>query len=152
MNYDENCKVGRTKHIERRRAMTWTKKVRVRDGGIIGVEALTQPYSEDRFEVACNLLQPNIGSADCVMKKVKEWIDEQQLIIATGIESSLKDGNPVQDGDNCNYTYYRYIDEAYRVGTTVEQCMSVLVENEDNFEVHDAMVLGNFEKFLHTCS
>jgi len=152
MNFVENFNVRLTSHISRKQAMTLTKKVRERDGGVIGVEALTLPYSEDRFEVACNLLQPNIGSADCVMKKVKEWIDEQQLIIATGIESSLKDGNPVQDGDNCNYTYYRYIDEAYRVGTTVEQCMSVLVENEDNFEVHDAMVLGNFEKFLHTCS
>ena len=31
------------------------------DGGLMGEEGLTLPYTKERYEVACNLLHPDVG-------------------------------------------------------------------------------------------
>ena len=82
-------------------AQSLTKLVRERNGGLPGVEALTLAYGEGRFEVACNLLYPKVGSVKAIQAKVKEWqsqLDSQDVII----------------------------EKAYRVGTTVDQCREAL--------------------------
>jgi hypothetical protein len=62
------------------------------------VEALTLPYSQNRFEVACNLLDPEQTSIADIEQNVREW------------ETTA--GNSVEVG--------------YRVGTTVAQCLEAL--------------------------
>ena len=151
-NFVENFNIRLTDKISRKQAMKLTKRVRERDGGLIGVEALTLPYSENRYEVACNLLRPNLGSADCIMEKVHEWVREQPQIIETGDSESAQVENngsivQTQDHDRTNYDYY--VDEAYRVGTTVDQCMDVIsVSDEEGNAVHDSAVLDRFRGFL----
>jgi hypothetical protein len=129
----ENFNVRLTANVSKKQAMQLTKKVRERDGGIIGVEALTLPYSEGRFEVACNLLQPKIGSSAEIMKAIREWIDE------------LNEENGSTGGTDHDY----YIDEAYRVGCTAGQCMAAINKNEERFEGHDLSVIGNMHRYLH---
>jgi len=127
-NFVENFNIRLTSNVSKKQAMTLTKKVRFKDGGVIGVEALTLPYSEERYEVACNLLHPDVGSVESILKKMEEWIEEQQ-----------------QQGDRSREYY---IDEAYRVGTTLEQCTGVLDHEEEGFKVHDAEVLERFRIYL----
>lgn len=81
-------------------AQSLTKRVRERDGGLPGVEAVTLPYSNERWEVACNLSQPNVASSDDIDNLVK----------------SLQDDNKAQD----------FVEMAYRVGTTAEQCRQAI--------------------------
>lgn len=138
-SFVENFNIRLTNNTSKKQAISLTKKVRERDGGVVGVEALTLPYSNNRFETACNLLQPNIGSSECVLKKVNEWIEEQEQ------QSNNDEGKSVKS----NNAYKYYIDDAYRVGTTEEQCMNTLAKIKDSgFEVHDNMVRKNFENFL----
>ena len=123
-NFVENFNVRLSQQCSKEVAKTLTKKLRERDGGIVGVEALTLPYSENRFEVACNLLQPSQGTSSMVEASALEWAR------ANGGE--------------------RMIDEAYRVGTTEEQCVEVLSLQGDGIDEHDRQVRQNFAKFLAT--
>ena len=123
-NFVENFNVRLSQQCSEEVAKTLTKKLRERDGGIVGVEALTLPYSENRFEVACNLLQPSKGSAAMAEESARKWAR------ANGGESM--------------------IDEAYRVGTTEQQCLEVLSLQGDGMDEHDRQVRQNFAKFLTT--
>lgn len=131
-NFVENFNIRLTNNVTKQQAMSLTKKVRERDGGVIGVEALTLPYSNNRYETACNLLQPKLGSSSWILKKVDEWIEDQRL------KNNLASNN----------AYEYYVDDAYRVGTTLEQCMDTLAKNNDSMDTHDAMVCENFENYL----
>jgi glutamate formiminotransferase len=52
---------------------TLTQRLRERDGGIVGVEALTLPYGDGCWEVAMNLLRPNlVPSIQQIVSKWKE--------------------------------------------------------------------------------
>lgn len=121
-NFVENFNVRLSQQCSKEVAKTLTKTLRERDGGIVGVEALTLPYSENRFEVACNLLQPLEGTATMVDDAAREWAR------ANGGESM--------------------IDEAYRVGTTEQQCLQVLSLQGDDLDEHERQVCETFAKFL----
>lgn len=106
-------------------AQSLTKLVRERNGGLPGVEALTLAYGEGRFEVACNLLSPQVGSADVIKAKVKEWqsqLDNQDVIV----------------------------EKAYRVGTTADQCLEALslCESQETAIEHDKVVFQRLKEYL----
>ena len=125
--------------------MTLTKKVRERGnhGGVLGVEALTLSYSLNRYEVACNLLRPDLpnGNSDSILEKVDEWVKEQILVC------NSSGGDVVVVDSKYKYTYF--IDDAYRVGTTIDECLDVMgLVNEDKVREHDELVLKRFRNFL----
>lgn len=154
-NFVENFNIRLTDKISKKQAMTLTKKVRERGDhgnghgngheGVLGVEALTLSYSLNRYEVACNLLRPDLpnGNSDSILEKVEEWVEEQVQI---------KERNLIGDvavGVDSNYEYTYFIDEAYRVGTTMDQCLDVMgLVNEDMVREHDELVLERFRNFL----
>ena len=111
----------------RKLAQSLTRRVRERDGGLPGVEALTLPYSERRWEVACNLLTACTTGATAtdIQAVVDQWEKEQQQ------------GSLVETG--------------YRVGTTVDQCLdaweSCMMSDNDRRK-HDRAVLERFTKYL----
>ena len=141
-NFVENFNIRLTDNISKKQAMTLTKKVRERGGGVLGVEALTLSYSLNRYEVACNLLRPDLpnGNSDSILEKVEEWVKEQ-------IQERNSSGDVVVVDSKYKYTYF--IDEAYRVGTTIDECLDVMgLVNEDMVREHDELVLERFRNFL----
>uniref|UniRef100_A0A7S3V976 Formiminotransferase N-terminal subdomain domain-containing protein n=1 Tax=Chaetoceros debilis TaxID=122233 RepID=A0A7S3V976_9STRA len=141
----ENYNVRLTKNISKKQAMRLTKKVRERDGGIVGVEALTLPYSNDRYETACNLLRPGVGSANDIETVVEEWIDEENALLRD------KNGNDGLMDVNSKLPREYFVDDAYRVGTTVSQCTAVLdiTQLESKVADHDTNVLDGFRIYLN---
>jgi hypothetical protein len=93
-----NIRLTSTKSI----AQSLTKHVRERDGGLPCVEALTLPYSQNRFEVACNLLDPEQTSIADIDQHVREWR-----------ETATTGNSDVEV-------------VGYRVGTTAAQCLEAL--------------------------
>lgn len=110
-------------------ASTLSKRLRERNGGIKGVEALTLKYNTDdsnviMYEAACNLLQPQIGTADDIIRETNRWMDE----IGSKHEVIL--------------------DDAYRVGTTKEQCLKVLSLSTDEQQQHYGNVISKFKGYI----
>mmetsp|Transcript_323 Transcript_323/g.541 ORF Transcript_323/g.541 Transcript_323/m.541 type:complete len:444 (+) Transcript_323:42-1373(+) len=144
-HFVENFNIRLTSNTTKKQAMALTKRVRQRDGGVLGVEALTLPYSNGRWEVACNLLKPHEkeGTVDCILEKVREWA---AVMHATDNTSSL-----VSSASN-EYYYSRYVEDSYRVGTTVEQCFTVLnFKDEEAFRDHDDVVRHGFQANIMGC-
>lgn len=112
-------------------AMSLTRKLRERDGGLAGVEALTLPYHSndtmgiEMYEVACNLLKPTVGSADAIQELTQNWMDEM-----------------ISKGRNVT------IDKAYRVGTTATQCLKAFSLAENDLVEHSEGVIRRFEELL----
>lgn len=104
-------------------ARSLTRTLRERDGGLLGVEVLTLPYSKGRYEVACNLLRPDVGSAEAIHARVREW-DAQQ--------------------------HKRLVETEYRVGTTVEQCIEALSlsDSVQSTTEHDDVVMERFKGYI----
>jgi len=99
-----------------------TKFVRSRDGGILShVEALTLPYNDQQYEVACNLLNPDVTSMD----------DIQNLVAQKQNENN-----------------FDMVESIYRVGTTVDQCMQVLSQNTNDRQKHNEFILKQFEGYF----
>jgi len=101
---------------DKKTARSLTKTLRERDGGLLGVEALTLPYGEGMYEVACNLLRPDVGSAEAIHIKVKEWAAQQREV---------------------------FLEKSYRVGTTVDQCLEAVRLSdsiEDAIEYDEAVM------------
>eukprot|EP01083_Nonionella_stella_P257945 882360_1 len=142
----ENYNVRLTKNISKKQAMRLTKKVRERDGGIVGVEALTLPYSNDRYETACNLLRPGNGSANDIDHVVEEWIDEENALLR---DKNGDDG--FMDANSKRLPREYFVDDAYRVGTTVSQCTAVLdmTQLESKVADHDSNVMDAFSVYLN---
>lgn len=115
----ENYNILLKSTVSRKQAISLAKKVRERDGGVKGVEALTLKYSGGRYEVACNLLRPDLteGSTEAIDSKIDEWIEGQKNEII---------GDTYDDG---------FIERAYRVGTTAEQCLKALAISQVEEEV-----------------
>lgn len=92
----------------------------------MGVEALTLPYGEGRFEVACNLLCPDVGSVESIDAKVKEWSAAQ-----------VKNEDLV-------------VEKAYRVGTTSDQCLEAisLCDSTEGAIAHDEAVMELLGEYL----
>lgn len=151
-HFVENFNIRLTRHVTKKQAMALTKRVRQRDGGVLGVEALTLPYSNGRWEVACNLLMPHEkeGTVDCIMEQVNEWLKEDMMCANT---ATIDTTTITTTGKGLSYKgcYSQYVEDCYRVGTTVDQCMSVvlnLLKDEVTFQHYDDMVRQRFEANL----
>ncbi len=72
--------------------------------GVPGVEALALPYDNNVYEVACNLLEPKLGSEDQIEDEFEKWIGEQR-------QQRLKD----DEDTNSLYDRDYFIEKAYRV-------------------------------------
>ena len=114
--------------------------------GVPGVEALTLPYIRDAhhggdvYEVACNLLEPKLGSVDKIELELEKWIQKQKQQL-------------LQDDEDVNDQYNRdcFIEKAYRVGTTEEQCQTVLkdaIDDDEYWMQYDEQVCRRFKEFL----
>jgi glutamate formiminotransferase len=113
--FAENYNIRLTNQCSKKRAQSLTRLVRERDGGLSGVEALTLPYSNGRWEVACNLLHPDKGSADKIQALVDQWQAQQQA-----------------------ETGQLLVEQGYRVGTTEEQCLRVIgLSSQEQRTQHD---------------
>ncbi|KAL3936859.1 MAG: hypothetical protein SGBAC_007908 [Bacillariaceae sp.] len=121
-HFVENYNLRLTSKSSKKLARSLTKAVREKDGGLPFVEALTLPYgSQDRFEVACNLLNPSVTSSKEVDAKVAQFFWKEQK----------------------NLNAEEYMEVAYRVGTTEQQCLQVLEDcgrSMEQVERHDASV------------
>jgi len=111
----------------RKLAQSLTSRIRERDAGLPGVEALTLPYSDGRWEVACNLLRPcsDGATAEDIQCAVHQWEKDQDqgLLVET----------------------------LYRVGTTLDQCLEAWKRsNSSNAEKqeHDKVVTQRLEDYL----
>ncbi|KAL3811521.1 hypothetical protein ACHAXA_010297 [Cyclostephanos tholiformis] len=154
INFVENFNIRLTPNVKFGQAKTLTRFLRGRNisergYGVAGVEALTLAYTMDEFhgdrvyEVACNLTKPKEnGGVREVRAQLDKWIDIQRR------QSSIKTSDEKY-----------FVDVAYRVGTTEEQCRRVLFQgkehgvgsmpnNETFWEEHDKEVLSKFEEFL----
>mmetsp|Transcript_16825 Transcript_16825/g.31155 ORF Transcript_16825/g.31155 Transcript_16825/m.31155 type:complete len:338 (+) Transcript_16825:66-1079(+) len=87
-NYNIRLRPGTPKKI----AHSLTKHVRERDGGLRFVEALTLPYSQERYEVACNLLNTDVTSMRDIEARLKTW----EHAAGDWIETSYRVGTTVQ--------------------------------------------------------
>jgi glutamate formiminotransferase len=132
-NFVENYNVRLTAECDRDMARSLTKTLRERDGGLRGVEALTLFYSEGRYEIACNLLQPDIGSVEAIKTKLDLW--EEQNLMQVLIRGEHKT---------------HLVETSYRVGTTAEHCLDVLSKSESSKEMalHDEQVIAKLLEFL----
>jgi len=137
-SFVENYNIRLTPGVTERDARRLTRMVRERDGGVVGVEALTLPYSDGRFEVACNLLQVgNGGTAEEVERRLSRWVEEMAMAGGGG-------GNGVELGRG------EFVEEGYRVGTTVDQCQAVMGGSGDEgvMDAHDSKILDQLRSYL----
>jgi hypothetical protein len=121
----ENYNVRLTAACSKTTAQSLTKTVRERDGGLVGVEALTLPYSNGRWEVACNLLQPHQASASDIQSVVDQW-----------------------ETDRVGETGERLVEQGYRVGTTAEQCIQVLNQSVEERKQHDEALQERLQAYM----
>lgn len=149
LDFVENYNIRLTSNVDFSTAKTLTQELRGRNiatkgMGVVGVEALTLPYNRDVdeggnvYEVACNLLEPKVGSVDKIEVELEKWIEKQKQQL---VKNEDRD-------DRYNRDYF--IDKAYRVGTTEEQCLSVLKNaDEDGYWMqYDQQVYSRFNDFL----
>jgi glutamate formiminotransferase len=117
-NYNIRLRSSTPKNI----AQSLTKHVREKDGGLLYLEALTLPYSHNRYEVACNLLNPNVTSTNSIDERIKSW----------------------------KYFGENWIEASYRVGTTKEMCWNALkvVSTQDGEISYNQRVMKRFEEYI----
>lgn len=114
-------------------ATSLCRALRERDGGLQGVEGLTLPHSSSSspeslsWEVACNLLEPQIGSRDAIRQKANSFIESY---------------NHVHSPPEI------IIEDMYGVGTTQEECFKVLQLTEEGIDEHDENVAARFVRYL----
>ena len=150
VNFVENYNIRLTPNVDFNTAKTLTQALRGRNiatkgMGVSGVEALTLSYNRDDsyggnvFEVACNLTEPTTGSVEKIEEELEKWIQQQKQHL------SMYD---VNKNDHYNREYF--IEEAYRVGTTEEQCLNVLKEanDDDNWMRYDQQIFSRFKDLL----
>lgn len=128
----ENFNIRLTSNCDIKMAKSLTRFIRERDGGLVGVEALTLLYSNNRFEVAANLLQLDKSSSRDILARVDEWVDLHMT------DSRFNNFNDI-------------IEKCYRVGTTREQCLSVMkqCQSPDRRKAHDDEVATRFKEYLN---
>ena len=145
-NFVENYNIRLTSNISFEQAKTLTQFIRGRNietmgCGVLGVEALTLPYVRTEssvYEVACNLTNPKEGSAEKVQKQLMKWIDKQR--------QELCEINTSADISKYNYDYF--VEKAYSVGTTENQCIDVLSKDDISLDDHDKDVYNKFQDIL----
>jgi glutamate formiminotransferase len=123
----ENYNIRLAPEIDSKKtAQALTRWVRERDGGLPFVEALSLPYSQGRYEVACNLLNPKVTSAQTIDERVNDFMKMEK-------SPSLN------------------IETSYRVGTTEQQCLRALEDiesNKGNVKKYNADVLKQFQSYF----
>jgi len=130
-NFVENYNIRLSSACSKALARSLTKRVRERDGGLPGVEALTLPYSGGRWEVACNLLRPDLASAADVEARAEQWEEDQKRM-----RQSNGEPQPL-------------VELAYRVGTTAEQCLKALsLATEEERRQHDIAVMEQLKRYV----
>jgi glutamate formiminotransferase len=120
----ENYNVRLKDTCSKKTAQYLSRLVREKDGGLDGVEALAFPYSNNQWEVACNILRPYAGGANV-----------EQL------KDAFRDWNVKKD----------IMEKGYRVGTTQEQSIKVLEHvsrSANNRKLHDDYVMKNFHTYF----
>ena len=122
-NFAENFNI-RLSSGGKKAAMSLCRILRERDGGLKGVEALTLPYQHEKFEVACNLLAPDLGSRDAIRLKTNDWARQYNLDEEASIEAM------------------------YGVGTTQDECLNVLRLTPESINRHDDLVARRFLAYL----
>jgi len=145
-NFVENYNIRLTSNISFEQAKTLTQFVRGRNietkgYGVLGVEALTLPYGREKskvYEVACNLTSPKVGSAEKVQAQLMKWIDKQR--------QELCEINTSADISKYNYDYF--VEKAYRVGTTENQCIDVLSKDDISLDDLDKDAYNKFQDLL----
>jgi hypothetical protein len=136
--FAENYNLRLSPRVSQKQARTLTKRVRARDGGLPGVEALTLAYSGNRWEVACNLLRPDLASAQDIQAVVDTW----------ELEQHAQAGRTPAPGAQENL-----VERGYRVGTTVEQCLEALERTTctaKSEQMYNQMVRDRFERYLQS--
>jgi hypothetical protein len=130
-SFVENFNIRLTSNCNLKTARSLTKLLRERDGGLLGFEGLTLPYSNGRYEVAGNLLQPDVGSSEAVVAKLDEWVEQKLKELPFDKKSDL-------------------VDEAYRVGTTKDSCVDALAlcDIAEAIAQHDQQVAKRFKQYL----
>lgn len=153
----ENFNIRLTSNVDFEQAKTLTQFLRGRNistkgYGVAGVEGLTLPYVRSPseggnvYEVACNLTNPKKGGSDQIRVQLDKWIGRQKQQLDNGCEKK-----------KTNYKYF--VEDAYRVGTTEEQCVNVLsgkicnkqadfVINDVYWEKYDQELLSKFQQSL----
>lgn len=146
-HFVENFNVRLSSNVGFEQAKTLTQYVRGRNMttkgyGVEGVEALTLPYQikdaagNDKlvYEVACNLTNPAKGSALDIEEAVGDWVKQQHV------------PSHVMPNDAASYL----IDKMYRVGTTEEQCIDILLRdcNCEDDKSFDQYVFDRFRYYL----
>lgn len=122
LEFVENYNIRLSAACPKKTAYSLTRSVRERDGGLSGVEALTLPYSEGRWEVACNLLHPQLASTRDIDRIVQDW---------------AKDGRQ------------GLVETSYRVGTTAEQCrQAILSLDQAALNTHNQKVRADLASYL----
>lgn len=101
----ENFNIRLSNKISKSKAQSLTRWVREKDGGLPFVEALTLPYSNNRYEVACNLVNPIVTNTNDVQERVRQYLEVEP-----------------------------FLETCYRVGTTEEQCLNALEETQTDVE------------------
>jgi hypothetical protein len=128
LEFVENYNIRLTALCPKKKAQSLTKLVRQRDGGLPGVEALTLPYSEGRWEVACNLLHPKISSTSDIDALVEKWQRKEESMLS---------------GDK------GLVETSYRVGTTASQCREAIVSfDQSAWDVYNQKVSNQFQRFV----
>ena len=164
VGFVENFNIRLTSNVSIHQAKSLTQYLRgrnisTRGYGVVGVEALTLPYVRANpsssssatgggtvYEVACNLTKPEVGGVVEILDQLKKWIEVE----TTKKLSSESNFIP----STLNYDYF--VEDAYRVGTTEEQCLLVLLDGSDNdstksdmfWEGYDKEIYSNFEENL----
>eukprot|EP00977_Amphora_coffeiformis_P012869 scaffold3267_cov142-Amphora_coffeaeformis.AAC.5 len=123
LEFVENYNIRMTSRCPKKSAQSLTRHVRERDGGLAGVEALTLPYSQGRWEVACNLLHPSLASTKDMDELIQSWQEKQSE---------------------------NYVERAYRVGTTAQQCLECItnLDGSHAWEHYNAQVEDRFKSHL----
>jgi len=135
----ENFNIRLHPRIPRSTAVQLARHVREIDGpngkkshsGLLGVEALTLPYSNERWEVACNLKHPEKeeGSSAAIAKAAEDWEKEQEQTLA----------------------HSNFVECSYRVGSTEEMCWNILSLNGNDealMKNHDEGVVQRLKDFI----
>mmetsp|Transcript_35334 Transcript_35334/g.64786 ORF Transcript_35334/g.64786 Transcript_35334/m.64786 type:complete len:90 (-) Transcript_35334:10-279(-) len=87
-----------------------------------------------------------------VRAQLEEWIERQRLEL-----SGSHDGSGVTDDEACKFNYEYFVEDAYPVGTTEEQCIRVLsgerLDEDDSssetfWEEYDKGVAQKFQELL----
>ena len=151
-NFVENYNIRLTSNVSFDQAKTLTQFVRGRNietkgYGVLGVESLTLPYVREGkqkvYEVACNLTNPKEGSVDDVQSQLKKWIKMQQQQQQASENTSVS--------STCKLSYDYFVEEAYCVGTTEEQCLNALAKGKDDemlWDDYDAKIYCRVRELL----